>query len=311
MATTMTAGNAPFEEIRFTVRDGLRLYARHYRAIATTGRRPLLCLAGLTRNSRDFHQLAVALSGHPENPRDVYTLDTRGRGLSEHDRDWRNYAVPVEMLDAIDFLVRTELHDTAIIGTSRGGLIAMVMAAVQPSLVGAVVLNDIGPVVESSGLLRISGYVGRTPVPGSWEDAARITADINKRQFPTVTAAQWLEFARQLYNEKAGRPVPSYDPKVARSLNVLEGPMPQLWPQFGALANVPVMVVRGANSDILSEATVTEMARRHPKLTSHLVPDEGHAPLLHDAPTIAAIAGFLAEADAVHRAAAGVDAAVA
>lgn len=311
MATMKTAGNAPFEEIRFTVRDGLRLYARRYRANAATKRRPLLCLAGLTRNSRDFHQLAVALANHPTAPRDVYTLDSRGRGLSEHDRDWRNYAVPVEMLDAVDFMVRSELHDAAIIGTSRGGLIAMVMAAVQPSLIGAVVLNDIGPVVESTGLLRISGYVGRSPVPKSWEDAARITADINQRQFPNVTAAQWLEFARQLYNEKNGRPMPGYDPKIARSLTVLEGPIPQLWPQFGALAHVPVMVIRGANSDILSEATVTEMARRHPALTRHVVSEEGHAPLLHDAPTIEAIAGFLGEADGVRRAAASPNAAAA
>lgn len=311
MATPAAAQKAPFEEIRFTVRDGLRLYARHYRACAKSGRRPVLCLAGLTRNSRDFHALAVALSSHAEAPRDVYTLDTRGRGLSEHDRDWRNYAVPVEMLDAIDFLVRTELHDAAIVGTSRGGLIAMVMAAVQPSLIGAVVLNDIGPVVETAGLLRLSGYVGRTPPPKSWEDAARITADINQRQFPNMTATQWLEFARQLYNETDGRPVPSYDPKVARSLTVLEGPMPQLWPQFGALANVPVMVIRGANSDILSEATVIEMARRHPALTSHVVPEEGHAPLLHDAATTAAIASFLGNADARRHVAANPDAAAA
>lgn len=297
MGTEMNSPSAAFVEIPLTVRDGLRLYARHYRAAKKSSRRPLLCLAGLTRNSRDFHTLAIALSRHSETPRDVYTLDTRGRGLSEHDRDWRNYAVPVEALDVIDFMASIELHDAAIIGTSRGGLIAMVMAAIEPALIGAVVLNDIGPVVETAGLLRISGYVGRTPPPKSWEDAARITEEINKRQFPAVTPAQWLQFARQLYNEKDGRPVPSYDPKLARSLSVLEGPMPQLWPQFGALANVPVMVIRGANSDILSQATVEEMARRHPALTSHQVPEEGHAPLLHDEPTITAIARFLVQTD--------------
>jgi len=131
----------PFEEIRFTTRDGLRLYGRRYRASLEAGRRPVLCLAGLTRNSRDFRVMAEALASHPHNPRDVYTLDARGRGMSEYDTDWRNYAVPVEMLDAIDFMTRCELSDVAVVGTSRGGLVAMVMAAAQPSTIGAVVLN--------------------------------------------------------------------------------------------------------------------------------------------------------------------------
>ncbi len=287
-----------FEEIRFTTRDGLRLYGRRYRARSESGRRPALCLAGLTRNSRDFHVLAEALANDDQAPRDVYTLDTRGRGLSEHDNDWRNYTVPVEMLDAIDYLIRCELSGVAVVGTSRGGLLAMVMAAAQPSAIGAAVLNDIGPVIESDGLLRIAGYVGRTPVPTSWEHAGRIAQELNSRQFPNIPAERWREIARQWFNEKDGRPVPSYDAKVARSLSVLEGPMPPLWAQFGALRRVPTMVIRGANSDLLSEATVAQMAECHPGLVSHLVPGEGHAPLLHDAPTVQAISAFLADADA-------------
>jgi len=288
-----------FEEMRVTVRDGLQLYARHYASREPAPqRRPVLCLGGLTRNSRDFHTLATALSQHPETPRDVYTLDKRGRGLSDHDSDWRNYSVPTEMLDALDFLTSRDLADVALVGTSRGGIIAMVMAAAQPSALGAVVLNDIGPVIDQAGLIRIASYVGKTPAPSSWADAARIVRDINARQFPHLTDDDWMNVARQIFNEKNGRPVPGYDPQVARSLSVLDGPMPELWPQFAALERVPVMVLRGANSDLLSAATVEEMQRRHPTLQAFTVADEGHAPWLNDAATTGAIAGFLAASDA-------------
>lgn len=288
---------SPFTEIYFTTRDGLRLYGRRYRAHADCGRRPVLCLAGLTRNSRDFHVMAMALARHIEAPRDVYTLDTRGRGYSEHDKDWRNYSVPMEMLDALDLITCCELADVAVVGTSRGGLVAMVMAAAQPSAIGAVVLNDIGPVIETEGLLRIAGYVGRTPAPASWDHAGRIAQELNQRHFPDISMEGWQEISRQWFNEQNGRPIPSYDAKVARSLSVLDGPMPALWPQFGALARVPAMVIRGANSDLLSAKTVAEMAQRHPALVSHVVPGEGHAPLLHDTPTLTAITAFLTSAD--------------
>jgi pimeloyl-ACP methyl ester carboxylesterase len=238
------------------------------------------------------------LSAHPQTPRDVYTLDTRGRGLSEHDRDWKNYTVPNEAQDVIDFMTMTELSDAGVIGTSRGGLITMVLAAIQPGRIGAAVLNDIGPVVETQGLMRIAGYVGRTPTPKTWGDAARAVLQLAKRDFPKLTEADAEAFARQLFNEKNGRPVPGYDAKLAKCLSVLDGPMPQLWPQFAALKRVPVLVVRGANSDLLSEKTVQEMQQRHPMLSSITVPDEGHAPLLWDQPSISAIGDFFAASDA-------------
>lgn len=285
-----------FEEIRFTSRDGLRLYGRHYKAAAVSGARPVVCLAGLTRNSRDFHDIALALSKGAK-PRDVYTLDTRGRGLSEYDCDWKNYAVPIEMQDVIDFMTMLGLRDAGIIGTSRGGLISMVLAAVQPSLMGAVVLNDIGPVIETEGLARIAGYVGRVPLPKNWPDAARIVGDLMQRDFPRLSEDDFAAVARQLFNDKNGKPVSGYDPKLARCLSVLDGPVPQLWPQFEAMKRIPVLVLRGANSDLLSEATVEEMRQRHPHLSSYTVPDQGHAPLLRDEPTIAAVAAFFAETD--------------
>ena len=135
-------------------RDGLRLYARHY-GVPGSIRRPLVCLAGLTRNSRDFHDLASALARPDENGRDVFAIDCRGRGRSQHDANWKNYSILVELNDVLDFMTMRGLNRAAVIGTSRGGLITMLMAALRPNALGAVVLNDIGPVIEREGLARI------------------------------------------------------------------------------------------------------------------------------------------------------------
>ncbi len=294
----MTSGQG-FEDIHYTSRDGLRLHGRRYPSGGTgTPGRTVLCLAGLTRNGRDFHDLAMALSQRSNAPRTVYTLDYRGRGLSEFDPDWRNYAVQIEMLDVIDFITLAGLQDAALIGTSRGGLITMLIAAAQPTAIGAAVLNDIGPVVENDGLARISGYVGRVPLPISWADAARMMRELNRRHFPEVSDAVWEEAARQWYNEKNGKPAPGYDPNLGNALSVLDGPMPALWPQFEALKRVPLMVVRGENSDILTAETVDEMRRRHPAMATISVANQGHAPLLKDTTTIEAIRHFLTATDA-------------
>jgi len=293
----MTSHVQPFEEIYFTARDGLRLYGRCYPGDRDKRKRPLLCLPGLTRNSRDFHDLAMALSQHPETSRTVYAVDYRGRGHSQFDPNWKNYSVPVEMFDVLDFMTLLGLESPAIIGTSRGGLIAMLMAAVQPTAIGPVILNDIGPVIEHDGLVRISGYVGRVPLPISWADAARMMRDLNHRHFPDIPDSEWEEVARQWYNERKGRPAPGYDTKLGKALSVLYRPLPPLWPQFEALKHVPILVVRGENSDVLAEQTVDEMRRRHPALTTITVANQGHAPLLKDNPTIEAIRHFLVQTD--------------
>jgi len=296
----MTSDDRTFEDITFAARDGLKLHVRRYPAMPETHARPLLCLPGLTRNGRDFQDLAMALSRHPSAARTVYTFDYRGRGLSEFDPDWKNYTVTIEMLDVLDFLTLAGLEHVAVIGTSRGGLITMLMAAVQPSSIGVALLNDIGPVIEHDGLVRISGYVGRVPLPISWPDAAKMVRDLNRRHFPDVPEQLWEEVAHQWYNERNGKPAPGYDLNLSKALSVLYGPLPELWPQFDALKRVPVMVLRGENSDVLSEATVDEMRRRHPALTSISVPGQGHAPLLKDHATIEAIRHFLVATDVAH-----------
>jgi len=286
-----------WNDIHFSARDGLRLYARHYPAPGST-RRPVLCLAGLTRNSRDFHDLATALASADETGREVYALDSRGRGRSERDRNWKNYALLIELNDALDLMTMKGLSNTAIVGTSRGGLIAMLMGALRPCAMGAVVLNDIGPVLERDGLARIAAFVGRIPLPATWAEATALVRQMNERHFTSVPEEHWADFARAWFNQdKEGLPAPGYDPDISKAISVMDGPMPELWPQFTALANVPVLAIRGENSDLLSERTLDEMRARHPRLTTLTVPGQGHAPLLKDAATIAAIAEFLAHTD--------------
>ncbi len=294
--STADKANA-WHDLTTTMRDGLRLYGRHYPATHPSSRRAVLCLPGLTRNSRDFHDIAMALADDATAPRDVYTLDSRGRGASDHDPDWNKYSVPVETADALDFLTRLDVHHVAVLGTSRGGILAMTMAAARPSAIGAAILNDVGPVIERNGLARIMAYVGRIPVPIDWAEAARMTLDMSGQHFPLMTLDDAAVLARQWFNEANGKPVPAYDPALAKTLMLPDGPLPPLWKQFGALAHVPVLALRGGRSDLLSEQSVSDMIKRHPNLVAHTVPDEGHAPLLRDAATQDVIKAFLQRTD--------------
>ena len=280
-------------DVNFSARDGLRLYARYY-PCAGSHRRPVLCLAGLTRNSADFHDLATALA----RIRPVYTLDSRGRGRSEHDANWKNYTLLVEVNDALDFVTARGLHTAAVVGTSRGGLIAMLMSVLRPGSVGVAVLNDIGPVIEREGLARIAGYVGRIPTPRTWSEATSLVQEMSNRHFPGVPAEQWADVARAWFMEdKRGNPAPGYDPAIAKTFSPMDAPVPELWPQFASLARIPVLALRGQHSDILGAPTLDEMRARHPRFTAVTVAGQGHAPLLKDTPTIEVISEFLAATD--------------
>jgi pimeloyl-ACP methyl ester carboxylesterase len=287
-----------WRDITYASFDDLKLYVRHYPA-PDAKLRSVICLPGLTRNARDFNYLASYLSTHPEKPRNVYCLDYRGRGRSQYDRNWRNYAPFIELLDVLDFLTIYGLHKVGIVGTSRGGMIAMLMAALRPTAMGPVVLNDIGPVIETRGLARIIGYVGRMPVPKSWTDAVMILREMNERAFPDFSDAEWEEIARDVFDERKGRPARAYDRKLARALGTIDlsRPIPDLWPQFIALGQVPAFVVRGANSDLLSAETLEAMVERHPNLRTLTVPDQGHAPVLKEPVTVEAIGAFFAAND--------------
>ncbi len=287
------------EDIFYRSHDDLLLYVRKFGSDELPGR-PLLCLPGLTRNGRDFYSLALALATHSTNPRTVYCLDYRGRGRSQWDPDWRNYSAYVELLDVASFLTLRCLNNIAILGTSRGGIIAMLLAVMRPSAIGCLILNDIGPVIETAGLARIMGYTGKIPVPRNWEEAARVARDINKRQFTALDDAEWEILAHQMFNEADGRPAASYDPLIGRALSEIDisKPVPAMWDHFDSVRKCPVLVLRGENSDLLSPATVQEMQARHPALASAVILNEGHAPLLLDRFSQRLIADFLAENDA-------------
>ncbi len=286
------------EDLFYRSHDDLLLYAKKYGSDNLPGR-PLLCLPGLTRNSRDFHGLAAALSTHPTQPRQVFCLDYRGRGRSEWDTDWRNYSPYVELLDVAAFLTLHGLNDIAILGTSRGGIITMLLGVMRPSAISCAILNDIGPVVETAGLARIMGYAGKIPVPRDWDEAKRVVYEMNKRQFTALDEAGWEALTRQFFNEADGRPAAGYDPMVGKALSEIDisKPVPTMWEHFDSLLSRPLMVLRGENSDILSAATVQEMQARHPALTPVLVRNEGHAPLLMDRFTQRLVADFLIEHD--------------
>jgi pimeloyl-ACP methyl ester carboxylesterase len=280
-----------------TAPDGLRLHARCYGRRSATAT-PVVCLPGLARTAADFETLANALAGDTQHPRRVITLDYRGRGLSDYDRDPANYAFNRTRRRAGDGH-RADALPAIFIGTSRGGILSMLLAAVRPTAVAGVVLNDIGPVIEPQGLMRIKSYVGKLPQPRSFEEGAEILRRLFHGQFPRLGPDDWLAGAKRTFKEDKGRLVPTYDVRLATTMEGfdLERPSPPLWKEFDALGAVPVMVIRGANSDILSAATVAAMRARRGVLETLEVPDQGHAPLLAESDVIAHIADFVRRRD--------------
>lgn len=290
--------NGSYRDLFVSAADGLRLYARDY-GPEIGDALPVVCLSGFARTSEDFHELATLLSRDASRPRRVLALDYRGRGRSEWDRNWRNYDVRIELNDTLQVLTAAGIEKAIFVGTSRGGLIAMALSAIRPTLLAGVVLNDVGPVIESKGLIRIRGYVGKLPMPRSMSEAGQILRHISNAQFPHFTDEQWEKLARGTWREEDGRVVLNYDPNLMRTLEAidLEAPLPDLWPLFEGLAPFPVLAIRGGNSDLLAAETLRGMQERHPRLTAMTVPDQGHAPLF-EGNLIDAVEGLIAEAEA-------------
>jgi pimeloyl-ACP methyl ester carboxylesterase len=273
--------------------DGLRLHVREY-SLTVAPALPVVCLPGLTRTSADFEALAPALAyGQPR--RRVIAIDSRGRGQSDYDANPKNYNLTVELADVVAVLNALEIKQAVFIGSSRGGILTMLLAAVHPEMIAGAVLHDIGPVIEAEGVARIKSYVGKLRQPQNLEEGANILCGLFAAQFPKLTAAQWLGSARRTWKPQAGKLVLTYDPALAQTLADfdIEHPLPPLWNEFEALAHVPVVVIRGARSDILSAVTLNAMRARHPRLESIEVPDQGHVPLLEGAELIGRINSFV------------------
>jgi pimeloyl-ACP methyl ester carboxylesterase len=285
--------DSPWHDRFFASGDGLRLHYRDYPARAPAGARPrapVLCLPGLTRNSRDFESLATHLALR----RRVLSPDLRGRGRSQYDPEWRNYHPGTYVADLGLLLAAAEVGQVVVIGTSLGGLLAMLLAASRPRSLCGVVLNDIGPEVAAEGIARISGYVGRAaPVP-TWEAAAAQVRAINEAAFPDLTDAEWLAFARRTCREADGAIRVDMDPRIGDAVRAAPaGAAPDLWPVYAALGPVPVLAIRGELSDVLSAATFDRMLREKPDLQRLVVARRGHAPSLDEPECRAAIDAFL------------------
>lgn len=279
--------------------DGLRLHARVI-GPDDAAALPVLCLPGLTRTAEDFDVIARALANDPAHPRQVTAVDYRGRGLSDYDPDPAKYAVPVEMGDVLAIAAARGISRAIFLGTSRGGLITMALAAAQPQLLAGVILNDIGPALEIGGLMKIKGYITAPPERHNWDEAKAGLKELFGSVFPNLDEAGWDAWTRRAFREKAGGGLErTYDVSLAKTLEAVDwnSPLPTIWELYDKLAGVPLMLIHGGLSDLLSAQAVQDMAARHPGLDVVEVPDEGHAPLLADAPTIARILGFCARCD--------------
>ena len=271
---------------RFATSDGLSL---HYEDAGTGP--PVLCLAGLTRNSADFNFLAP----HMGDVR-LIRLDYRGRGQSDYAEDFMSYNILREGQDAIELLDHLGLDRVTLIGTSRGGLIAMALAATHDARLMGVVLNDIGPEVAEAGLARIMEYVGRAPPYPDLEAAAKALMAAQARDFPGVPYDRWRAQAEAMWFEKPGGGLGlRYDRRLREALvgRAGAGEAPDLWQLFDGLRDLPLASVRGANSDIFTAETQAAMAARHPGLIRAVVPDRGHVPFLDEPESLAAIRALL------------------
>jgi pimeloyl-ACP methyl ester carboxylesterase len=279
----------------FRSRDGLRLFARDF-GPEDSRLTPVLCLAGLTRNSRDF----LPLVGRLENERRLICPDYRGRGQSDYSEDPSTYHPMHELSDVLALLDHLSLASAAVVGTSRGGIILMHMAQKTPERVSGAVLNDIGPHIEKAGLARIARQLRAIPDPRDWDEAVDLLRQTNVG-FETLSPEQWHDFARRIFRDEGGRPRADYDPNLARAFPAEEElankGLPDLWETFVALRSIPTAVLRGEHSDFLSADTVNRMKELHPALISATVAGRGHVPFLDEPESLAAIRAVLSRCD--------------
>ena len=276
------------EECFYAASDGLELFYRSYGA--RNARCPVLCLPGLTRNSRDFQPLAAHLSPG----RWVICPDLRGRGFSEHDPNYLNYVPLTYVDDVVALLDELDIAQAIFIGTSLGGMVSMASVATHPARVAGVVLNDVGPEIDPVGLERIRGFAGQQAPVTNWTEAMAQAKETHGATAPGLTDSQWLDFAKRIYREDAtGVPQLDMDPKIGDAIRQVPPSAADPWAIWPAMNDVPVLVLRGETSDILSTETLQRMHEEKPDLIAVTVPGRGHAPLLDEPAALRAIDRFL------------------
>lgn len=293
-----------YTENRYVSHDKLSLYYREY----GLGKQTVVCLPGLTRNSKDFHEIATHLSGNNR----VLCPDLRGRGKSDYDPKWKNYHPGTYVRDIWKLLDELGIESAIILGTSLGGLIAMIMAEQKPGRIKAIILNDIGPSIDPVGYARILTYAGRNKPVTSWAEAAQQCSDTYALAIPDMPMSFWNEYVHRNFTEdENGLPVADADPNIGEVmrnsvkltqwlarlrkwglLKKIAGVMIDPWDSFRAVS-MPCLVIRGGVSDILSEEIVDEMVAVKPDLKRVTIPNRGHVPLLDETESLQAIDSFL------------------
>lgn len=280
--------NRAWHDLEYRSADGLRLYARSYSGPAPDAA-TVLCLHGLTRNSADFEDLAPHLARRYR----VLAPDFRGRGRSERDPQPERYRPMTYVGDVLALLDAARTERAHLIGTSLGGLVGMLLGATQRPRLASLVLNDVGPEVDPRGMARIRGYAGRLPAPGTWPAAVEQSRLLFGAAWPNLSEARWQALARRGYLEVDGKVIAAADPAIGDALRDAPASTADLWPLWPALRTVPLLVIRGAHSDILSPATVARMRQETPELGVLEVTARGHVPLLDEPECLHAIDAFL------------------
>lgn len=293
-----------YKDIFYPVDDGLQLYARDYQPTGASDdcrdndndseRATVLCLHGLSRNSSDFEPLAQELCGDYR----LVVAEQRGRGRSEWDSECQRYHLLTYVQDMWQLLDHLKIEKVVIVGTSMGGLMGMLMANQCPERIAGMVINDVGPEVDPRGIGRIMGYLGKKGPVKNWEDAVEQTREMNEVCFPSYREEQWLAMTRRLFRENAqGIPVLDYDPMISAPLTEDQkaAAPSDPWALFKNLTGLPLLVLRGELSDLLSEACFLRMQSEQPELTAVEVPGVGHAPALDEEAAVSAIRHFLAQ----------------
>ena len=264
----------------YSAQDGLRLHAR-ITGLRNPAKLPVICLPGLSRNARDFAAVARILADNTN--REVLAFDYRGRGQSAYDKVWQNYNIITEAGDVLAGMAALGIEHAHFIGTSRGGLILQVLAGMRPGAMKSIVLNDVGPEIGGAGMAQIKIALERQPKPANWPEAAELLKQANGKAFTALKDDDWMRMAQAIFKENEnGKIVSDFDPALLNTIKAIDltQPLPSLWPQFAGLKDIPMLVLRGENSQLLMPETLERMRVIAPKMQSLIVKGQGHVPML-------------------------------